>query len=93
MGIGELQIENEQLIQENTKLREEIDQLRTQVFHLTHLCSLSSQAATTAQQQVLPITQQAQQEAELTALSLKDNDDKVCFYTGLPNYEVFEKLY
>ena len=91
--IGELLIENEQLIQENTKLQEEIDQLRTQGFHLTHLCHLSSQLATVAQQQVLSITRQAQQEAELSDLSFKDNDDKVCFYTGLPNYEVFEKLY
>ena len=93
MEAGELQIENEQLIQENAKLRGKIDQLRTQVLHLTHLCNLSSQSATVAQQQVLSITGQAQQKAELSALSLKDNDDKVCFYTGLPNYKVFEKLY
>ena len=33
--IGELQVENTQIIQENTKLQEEmIDQLRAQVFHL-----------------------------------------------------------
>ena len=57
--IGELQIENEQLSQENTKLREEIDQLRTHVFHLTHLCNLSSQSATIAQEQMLSIPQQA----------------------------------
>ena len=92
--IGELQIENEQLIQENTKLREEIDKLRTQMVQLTHLCSLSSQSATIAEQQVLSIAQQAQQKkAEFTALSLKGDDEKVRFYTGLPNYEVFEKLY
>ena len=92
--IGELQIENEQLIQENTKLQEETDKLRTQMVHLTHLCSLSSQSATIAEQQVLSIAQQAQQKkAEFTALSLKGDDEKVRFYTGLPNYEVFEKLY
>ena len=90
---GELQIENEQLIQENAKLQGKIDQLRTQVLHLTNICNLSSQSAIVAQQQVLSITGQAQQKAELSALSLKDNDDKVCFYTGLPNYKVFEKLY
>ena len=64
------------------------------MFHLTHLCNLSSQTATIAQQPVFSIAQQAQQkEVELSGLSLKDNDEKVCFYTGLPNYEVFEKLY
>ena len=35
------------------------------------------------------ITRQAQQKkAELSALSLKGDDEKVHFYTGLPNYEV-----
>ena len=64
------------------------------MVHLTHLCSLSSQSATIAEQQVLSIAQQAQQKkAEFTALSLKEDDEKVHFYTGLPNYEVFEKLY
>ena len=43
---------------------------------------------------MLSIPQLAQQkEAELSALSVKGNDDKVCFYAALPNYEVFEKLY
>ena len=92
--IGELQIENEQLIQENAKLREEVDMLRNQMFHLTHLCNSSSQSATITQQQMSSIAQQSQQKkAELTALSLKGDDKKVRFYTGLPNYEVFEKVY
>ena len=29
----------------------------------------------------------------LSALSLKNDAQAVCFYTGLPNYEVFEQLY
>ena len=46
-----------------------------------HLCSLSSQSATIAQQKILSVTQQMQQkEAELSALLLKDNDEKVLLY-------------
>ena len=63
------------------------------MVHLTHLCSLSSQSATIAKQQKLSIGQQAQQmKLEFTALSLKGDEGKVRFYTGLANYEVFEKL-
>ena len=42
MEIGELQKENEQLFQENTKLQDEIEQLRNQEFQLKHLCNVSS---------------------------------------------------
>ena len=88
--IGELQIENQQLDEENTELQDEIDQLRTQVYNLTHL----SQSAITSQQHILSVAQQAlQEEAELSAFSLKGNNDKVCFYTGLPNHDIFERLY
>ena len=85
MEIGELQIENEQLFQENTKLQDEIERLRTQEFQLKHLCNVSSKLV---RQQIL-----SKKALGLSALSLKNDAQAVCFYTGLPNYEVFEQLY
>ena len=35
--IGNFQFENEQLIQQNTKLQLEIDKLRTQMVHLLYM--------------------------------------------------------
>ena len=93
MQIGELQVVNEQLEQENIKLWEEIRLLKDQVSYLTHQCNLSSQSAIVAQQQMLSVQTTQQERPEISVLSLKGDDKKVCFYTGLPNYNVLEVLY
>ena len=75
--IGELLVVNEQLEQENTKLREEIRLLKDQVSYLTHQCNLSSQSAVVAQQQMLSVQTTQEERPEITALSLKGDDKKV----------------
>ena len=93
--IGELQIENELLLQENENLKEENRQMKNRISQLTHLHGISSQSALTAHQQLRGLVLRETQlpPTEFNAQSLMDDDDKVCFYTGLPSYKVFKGLY
>ena len=79
MEIGKVQIVNEQLEQENTKLQEEICLLKDQVSYLTHQCNLSSQSALVAQQQMLSVQTTQQERPEISALSLKGDDKRYVF--------------
>ena len=77
MEIGVLQIENEQLLIVNGKLEQQNLELRGQIF-LTN--------ASTALQP-LACTHQG-----TNVSALKNDDNKVCLYTGLPTYKVFSGL-
>ena len=67
--------------------------LKDQVSCITHQCNLSSQIAIVVQQQMLSFQTIQQERPEISALLLKGDDEKVCFYTGLSNYNVLKALY
>lgn len=83
--IGDLQIENEILVQENQDLKEENLELKNQLFGLQTASVYAMNSFVTS----------ANMEAanRFGARSLQNDDRKVLFYTGLPSYEVFDGLY
>ena len=81
MEVGELQIENERLTQQNMLLTEENFEMRSSLtLNAAHSCATISLAG---QQQMVEPT------SAFGAHSL-ENDKKVLFYTGLPSYTVYE---
>ena len=83
--IGELQIENERLTQQNMLLTEENFELRNDFrLNAAHSCATTSLAG---QQQMVEST------SAFGTHSLENNDKKVLFYTGLPSYKVYERLF
>ena len=65
---------------------------KKQVSYLTHQSNLCSQSAIVAQQQMLFVQTTQPERPEISAFLLKGDDKKVCFYTCLPNYIVFDAL-
>ena len=66
--------------------------VKNTVSYLTHQCNLCTQPAIVDQQQMLSVQTTHLQRPEISALLLKGDEKKVCFYTGLPNNNVFEAL-
>ena len=79
--IGELQIDNKILVQDNERLGEENLLLKSQLSELMCVHNITSSAL------------KSQKSNEFSARVLKGDDKKVCFYTGLPSYDVFKGLY
>lgn len=77
--IGELQLENEALVQQVMKLGEENHALKQLVQSQQSLCM--SLADSTCSPAVFGLD------------LIKDDDSKILFYTGLPSYKVFNGLY
>ena len=83
--IGDLQIENEILVQENQDLKEENLALKNQLLGLptASLYTMNSFITSTNTEAAY----------RFGAHSLQNDDRKVLFYTGLPSCEVFDGLY
>ena len=81
--IGTLQIENDLLKEENRKLKDDNMNLKEEVVKLRYNAALTHIMA--AMESHLP--------NRFGACSLDEDDNKVCFYTGLPTYQVFDGLF
>ena len=84
--VGELQIENEELFQANRELYEENCQLRRQIIGVNEAFSYSASSSCNEMRMEKDMIR-------FGAHSLKNDDKKTCFYTGLPSYVVFEGLF
>ena len=83
--IGEIQMENEELLQVNMKLSEENLQLKSQILRFDVCC--------TNYMYLNKHMQMEKAKNRFGAHSLKNDDRKTCFYTGLPSYKLFEGLF
>ena len=81
--VGELQIENEKLLQANMELYEENCQLKTQIIGVSEAFSYTTST-------LFYEIQMEKGKIRFGAHSLKNDDKQTCFYTGLLSYEVFE---
>ena len=81
--IGTLQIENELLKEENRKLKDDNMNLKEEVVKLR--CNSSLTHTMAAMKRHLT--------KRFGACYLDEDDNKVCFYTGLPTYKVFNGLF
>ena len=84
--VGELQIENEKLFQANRELYEENCQLKKQIIGVNVAFSFTTSSLCNEMRM-------EKSKIRFGAHSLKNDNKKTCFYTGLPSYEVFEGLF
>ncbi len=85
--IGELQIENEQLCIDFAELEDQNFSLKQE------MSSLNAMLSETWQPSLHAVNTQHDQEPGFTAASLKGDDKKVTFYTGLPSYTAFQGVF
>ncbi len=85
--IGELQIENEQLCIDFAELEDQNFSLKQE------MSSLNAMLSETWQPSLHAVNTQLDQEPGFTAASLKGDDKKVTFYTGLPSYTAFQGVF
>lgn len=90
--IGELQIECQQLLFCNHTLEQENLELRSQLSQSLPVIMMQPVPVFIPNQKVQPDPHQLVTETKFNRFSatlLKDNNNLVCFYTGLPTYDLF----